>query len=114
MKHKLKILIILFIGLVSIKSYGQEKLQPEINIVYGDKHIFTIETPPDWINDKELAQKNGLVCFFYPKSEMNQSNKNYFYANGIDKESKAETLANFIKGDLKIFKEKYQSNLMED
>jgi len=103
----LRVLIILFIGLVSLKSNGQDKLQPEINVVYGDKHIFTIETPLDWINDKELAQKNGLVCFFYPTSEINQSKKNYFYANGIDKESKMENLEDFIKGDLKKFKEKY-------
>jgi hypothetical protein len=75
--------------------------------VYGDKHIFTIETPKDWINDKELAQKFGLVCFFYPNNEINNKVKNYFFANGIDKASQKENLKDYIKIDLETYKKKY-------
>jgi hypothetical protein len=88
-------------------TFGQNEKNPEINIVYGEKHIFTIETPDEWINDKESAQKIGLVCFFYPKSEINKFNVNYCYAHGHDKETPDENLDDFIKGDLEKFREKY-------
>jgi hypothetical protein len=88
-------------------TFGQNAKSPEINVVYGKKHIFTIETPDNWINDKDFAQKIGLVCFFYPKKEKNESKRNYFFANGIDKGSSKETIANFINGDLGQFRKKY-------
>lgn len=80
---------------------------PELNVVYGEKHIFTVETPDGWINDKEFAQKIGLVCFFYAKADAQVGQKSYIYANGIDKEDPEETLDDFIVGDLKKFREKY-------
>jgi hypothetical protein len=85
-------------------SFAQDK--PEINVVHGDKHIFTIETPKNWINDRDLAQKIGLVCFFYAKDEINKK-LNYFYANGIDKETSQDKLDDFIKSDIEVYKKKY-------
>jgi hypothetical protein len=87
--------------------FGQNPGEPEINVIYGDNHIFTIETPENWINDRDLAQKLGLVCFFYPILEINKSPKNYCFANGLDKTSQEETLADFIEGDLKELRKKY-------
>lgn len=90
------------------KIFGQsQSTHPEINVIYGKKHIFTVETPQGWINDKEFAKSIGLVCFFYAKADANVSQKSYIYANGIDKYSPDETLDVFIDGDLKKFREKY-------
>ncbi len=91
-------------------THGQS---PETNVVYGEKHIFTIETPENWVNDKISAQKVGLVCFFYPISEKGIYNKNYMYAHGIDKGSAEETLKNFIDEDLKKFRLKYPDFTIE-
>lgn len=66
-----------------------------------------IETPSGWINDKDFAHKIGLVCFFYPKEEKDETNKNYFYANGIDKKTSEESLTNFINDGIKHFRKKY-------
>ena len=107
MQHKALILLIFLSGFLNQKVIGQNVNAPEINVVYGEKHIFTIETPDFFINDKEFAQKIGLVCFFYPKDEIDNSKKDYFYANGIDKKNQNETIETFIKADLKQFQEKY-------
>jgi hypothetical protein len=107
--------IIFLFSIVSISNIliAQTKNQPEINVVYGDKHIFTIETPEGWVNDKEAAQQVGLVCFFYPKSELNKNHLNYCYVFGYDKKTSDETLENFIKGDLEKFHEKYSDYTYE-
>lgn len=110
---KIAIPLILFLSLFNY-SYGQDGNRPEMNVVYGENHIFTIETPSGWINDKTLAQKIGLVCFFYPSDEKELTNKNYFYANGIDKESPDETLEEFIRGDLEVFGKKYPDLTYEE
>jgi hypothetical protein len=99
--------MIVFTLITSNRIIAQTNEQPEINVVYGDKHIFTLETPNDWINDKESAQNAGLVCFFYPKIEINKQHLNYCYAIGYDKETSSESLDDFIKGDLEKFKKKY-------
>ncbi len=81
--------------------------QPEINVVYGDKHIFTIETPTNWYNDKAAAQTIDLVCFFYPLSEKGETHTNYMYAHGIDKVPNDNILTEFIKNDIEVYKKKY-------
>lgn len=98
--------LIIFSSLIKL-TLGQTINKPEINVVYGDKHIFTIETPMNWVNDKEAAKKVGLVCFFYPNSEKDKSHLTYFYANGIDKASPNENLEDFIDADMKTFRKKY-------
>ena len=108
MLQKLSIIYFILILTLSFQLLtGQNEKKPEINVVYGEKHIFTIATPINWINDKELAQKIGLVCFFYPNKDKIQNKKNYFYANGIDKDSLNETLTDFVNGDLEKFRNKY-------
>ena len=84
---------------------GQEKT-PEINVVYGDKHIFTIQTPANWVNDRRVAKEIGLVNFFYPVTDSLVGQKSYMYANGYDKKP-SETLQSFIDADLKKYKNKY-------
>lgn len=86
------------------KSRGQET-----NVVYGDKHIFTIETPEGWTNDKPYAQKNGLVNLFFATADSAVKQKSYLYANGYDKRSIKETLEEFIKGDLETYRKKYSN-----
>lgn len=83
---------------------AQEK---EMNVVYGDHHIFTIETPTNWFNDKKAAQSIGLTNFFYCLDDKGKSPKSYMYANGIDKENESEDLNTFIGADLENFKKKY-------
>lgn len=110
---KTRIFFLIAFLLISNWILSQTTNQPEINVVYGDKHIFTIETPTGWINDKESAQKIGLVCFFYPKSEIGKSNVNYCYAHGYDKAKPEENLDDFIKSDLVKFREKYPDFIFE-
>lgn len=105
--------LIVFSLIISNMIIGQTNGQKELNVVYGDKHIFTVETPIDWINDKEFAQKIGLVCFFYPKMEINEQHLNYCYAIGYDKETSSATLEEFINGDIKKFKIKYPALTFE-
>ncbi len=100
----------LFLLTIYLASYsyanGQEKT-PEINVVYGDKHIFTIQTPIGWTNDKEFAKKIGLVNFFYSSVDTLVKQKSYMYANGYDKNPSGQSLQNFIDNDLKKYKMKY-------
>ncbi len=78
-----------------------------MNIVYGDKHIFTIETPQDWFNDKGYAQKIGLVNLFYAKADSSVMQKSYMYANGYDKDKVNSSLEEFIQRDLETYRKKY-------
>jgi len=88
-------------------TYGQNETKSDVNVIYGKKHIFTINTPKNWINDKELAEKIGLVCFFYPNNDKEKTKKNYFFANGIDKVKENENLTDYIKNDLERLRKKY-------
>jgi len=80
---------------------------PELNVIYGDNHIFTVETPTGWINDKTTASSIGLVSLFVPKADSGKEKRSYFYAMGYDKPSSEKTMKDFIEGDLKKFKKKY-------
>jgi hypothetical protein len=86
-----------------------QQLDPatEPNVIYGDHHIFTINTPTGWVNDKVAASKIGLVSFFYAQGDSSKQRRSYFYAMGYDKGSKEESLSTFIDADLKTFKNKY-------
>ena len=111
MRIKLTIVSILFLMTsfysLTFGQVEQKKKTPEINVVYGDKHIFTVETPEGWINDKDNAQKIGLVNFFYAKADTAIQQKSYLYANGYDKASVNETLEEFINVDLETYRKKY-------
>src|SRR5688572_8413238 len=110
MRVKLAMVSILILGTSNFNfgfAQSEQKKAPELNVVYGDKHIFTIETPEGWINDKESAQKIGLVNFFYTKGDTSVKQKCYIYANGYDKAAMNETLERFIKGDLETYRKKY-------
>jgi hypothetical protein len=85
-------------------TYAQDK---DMNVVYGDHHIFTIETPTNWINDKKAAQVINLTNFFYCADDKDKTPKSYMFANGIDKESKTENLTEFVEDDINIFLKKY-------
>lgn len=86
-------------------SIGQDK--PEINIIYGDKHIFTVATPHGWVNDKAAASKIGLVSFFYAKADTNKNPKSHIYAMGYDKDENNKNLESFVDGDIINFRKKY-------
>ena len=110
MKIKFAIITSLCLGTlfpcIVFAQSGQNQMA-DINVVYGKSHIFTIETPIGWINDKENAQKIGLVNFFYAKADTSVVQKSYMYALGIDKENNKETLQDFISGDLQTYRKKY-------
>lgn len=101
-----RIIPLLLFAISFFSSYAQ-KSQPEINIIYGDHHIYTIETPLNWFNDKEAAQKIGLTNFFYNPDEPNDGKRCYMYTNGYDKASPEESLQSFVKGDIETFQKKY-------
>lgn len=101
----IKYIILLTFTAIVGELEAQSK-QPELNVVYGDRHIFTIETPDGWVNDKEYAQSIGLVDVFYAKSDSRKGKKSYMYAQGYDKDP-GETLVTFVKNDLKSFRKKY-------
>lgn len=85
--------------------YGQE--DPEMNVIYGDKHVFTINTPSGWINDTELAIKNGLASYFYAKEDAMKEPKSYIYAMGYDKNLWNKNLKSFVNADIATFDSKY-------
>lgn len=87
-------------------AFSQDKLL-ELNIIYGKNHIYTVETPEDWFNDKVSAKKAGLACIFYPIADENKKQKNIIFSLGIDKTSENENLNNLINADIKKFNEKY-------
>lgn len=93
--------------LCSITINLNAQSQPDMNVIYGDKHIFTIITPDGWINDKESAAKIGLVSFFYSKEDIKKNPRSHFYAIGYDKNEKDHDLKSFMTGDIANFKKKY-------
>ena len=80
---------------------------PQVNVIYGDHHIFTIDTPDGWVNDKDLASQIKLVSFFYAQRDAEIAKRSYFYAMGYDKDKLNKDLESFITGDLETFKKKY-------
>jgi hypothetical protein len=87
---------------------------PEINVIYGDNHIFTVETPEGWINDKEAASTIKLVSFFYAKSDSMKPKKSYVYAMGYDKDAQNRDLKSFMEGDLRKLQKKYPALVYEE
>lgn len=79
----------------------------DINVVYGDHHLFTVETPVNWINDKKAASTIGLTNFFYCVADVDKSPRSYMFANGVDKGNEEASLQSFIDEDIKEFKLKY-------
>ena len=107
----IKIITILCVEiLVSYTASAQSEQREEdaiMNVIYGKKHILTVETPAGWVNDKEIAQKIGLTNLFYAKADTALMQKSYIYVNGYDKASTEETLQDFIDGDLQVYRQKY-------
>ncbi len=101
----MKYLIILTFLSLTLTSRAQS--QPEMNVIYGEQHIFTITTPEGWVNDKELASEIGLVSFFYAKSDADKEIKSHMYAKGYDKNERNKDLKSFMNGDITNFKKKY-------
>jgi len=97
--------ILSLFALLTFNSFGQN--QPEMNVIYGDQHIFTISTPEGWINDKEAASTIGLVSFFYNKDDAKKNLKSHMYAMGYDKDENNKDLESFMNGDIANFKKKY-------
>ncbi|MBS2209896.1 hypothetical protein KEM09_00665 [Carboxylicivirga mesophila] len=102
MKYYTLITIFLLMSIVYANSQ-----QKGINVIYGDHHLFTVETPTNWINDKEAASTIGLTNFFYCIDDKSKSVKSYMFANGIDKGNPQDSLNAFVDGDIEAFKEKY-------
>ena len=91
--------------LSKIKAEIEGSDQKNWTIVYGDKHVFKVETPKNWVRDTESAQKSGLVAFFYPSTFKNW-NAVYAFAHGYGKDV-GEGIDSFIENDLIKFGKKY-------
>ena len=90
--------------------YSQEEqryLPGYSNLVYGEKHIFTVETPVNWINDKTFSRKVGLVDIFFAHEDSSVKHKSYMYAIGFDKIDTIETLDGFISSILNSLRTKH-------
>ena len=96
-----------FILLASVAKGQSTEPKPETNVIYGTNHIFTIETPEGWVNDKQYAIKIGMVSFFYPKLDTTKGGKVHLFAMGYDKDEYNKDLTSFVNGDLETFKKKY-------
>lgn len=113
MKHFKRLLLATSLALIYACTQGQKPQSEQMssgramNVVYGDKHIFTIETPEGWLNDKVFAQKIGLVNFFYARKDSLLQQKSYMYANGYDKVPVGQTLEDFINSDIENYRKKY-------
>lgn len=98
-KCKVLLFILIFTaGLFSL-SYS------EVALIYGNKHLFSISTPDDWIFDRELANQIGLPHFIFPSSEIDSEEKKIFiYAIGADRpEGSKRTIHDFINYDTNNF-----------
>jgi hypothetical protein len=107
MNKKLSIIIVLITALALSCQKRQKPINPNLNVIYGDHHIFTVETPEGWINDKDTAATVNLVSLFYAQEDSNKNMKSYIYAIGYDKGSKDDNLTSFVQADLEKFREKY-------
>lgn len=108
MMKKISILSVLFylIIIISFPEISLSSQKPEPVLIYGQKHLFSVFIPKDWVLDRQLAKQLGLGSFFYPQNSFNSTNT-YIYAQGWDKESYDESLSEFIKADLEKFKIKH-------
>jgi hypothetical protein len=104
----MKTILFFFAATLALPCLGQQtQSRPEINVIYGDHHVFTVETPEGWINDKQAASTIDLVSFFYSKNDSAKKEKSYIYAMGYDKRSNEDNLNAFVEADLKTFRKKH-------
>jgi hypothetical protein len=109
-----KIFVLLFVSAAFPGLAQIAKPPPELNVIYGAHHIFTVQTPKQWINDKDAASTINLASFFYRKADSAKSTKTYMYAMGYDKGGKNRDLKSFIDGDLQTLKKKYPSLVYDE
>jgi hypothetical protein len=102
----MKTVLFFLISAIAFPCLGQEG-HPEINVISGDHHLFTVETPEGWVNDKEAAESINLVSYFYPKGDSKNKDKSYVYAMGYDKRNPKDSLQGFVEADLKTYRSKY-------
>ena len=114
---KLNIVCIFILGIFipgfCLAQANETNKNQDINVVYGERHIFTIETPQEWINDKKYAEQIGLVNFFYASADSSVKQKSYMYAMGYDKDRLNSGLEEFIQGDLESYRKKYPGFISE-
>lgn len=96
---------LLLFALAAQFSYSQK--DPEMNVIYGDKHVFTINTPSGWVNDKKVAISIGLASYFYAQADARKEPKSYIYAMGYDKDKWNKNLRSFVNADIATFDNKY-------
>ncbi len=101
----MRYLVLLIAAILAFNSFGQA--QAEVNVIYGEKHIFTVLTPEGWVNDKEAASKIGLVSLMYSSADKNKTPKSHMYAKGYDKDKNNKNLKSFLNGDIANFRKKY-------
>ena len=103
-KQMYKLLFILLVTFTPQWAFAKENA-PELNIIHGKHHLFSVETPKGWINDKQRARSMNLVSLFYPKDDTTRGNNVFIYAMGYDKQDSNETLDDFITADIVTFKQ---------
>lgn len=76
-------------------------------LIYGEKHVFTVNVPANWINDSTAEQDSGIPFLIKPDNDEDW-NKVYLYAIGFDKpENSNEDIKTFVKNDTKNYKNNY-------
>ncbi|MBK3519895.1 hypothetical protein [Carboxylicivirga marina] len=96
-----------FITLLIINLAPVFSQTKDINVIYGKNHLFTVETPSNWVNDRQAASTIGLTNFFYCIDDKDKPQRSYIFASGIDKSAAKDSLQAFVHGDIAGFKKKY-------
>jgi hypothetical protein len=73
-------------------------------MIYGEKHVFTVITPANWVTDTDAEMQSGIPYLIRPDNAADWNNV-YIYALGFDKpDNSRETIKTFVAGDVKDFK----------
>lgn len=107
MKVKLLFAVIIFSGIIS----GQIKNDTDANtgILYGKNHVFSVKAPKGWVLDNQSGVPQGLHAVFYQEGGSWENSLAVMYAQGVAKDSIAETINEFISNDSLSFFERDNS-----
>lgn len=108
----------LFIFL-SIIYHATADIIPEgVGIIYGEDHVFSLQAPPQWVLDNEIAASNGVHAVFYRQGETWKDAEVVAYARArsITKEIKTveDTVSWLIDDFHKNGSPKYEGQKMQE
>jgi len=85
-------------------------------LVNGKFHLFKVYTPLNWVNNIEIAHKNGIATFFHPDNLLNDQDaisNVYIYANGFDFNSPSANFDAFVNTEISNIKKLSKDVIVE-